>query len=206
MLGKWTREERARGCGYGGCGSGVNVLLYYCDVHFKAFGRGEVDECFECGSGKFSKNDLCDSCFDRRYGHLGYKNGLLGNESGTGVVGATEVAGVVPVGEMMSDPESLGLGDGFYVYLLALRGGGWYASYTGDIGGRLTEHRTGLVRATKGRKPRLVWFSMVPTKPQAVALESQLRLVIMGKCRDELARWASQFLEAVLNVDLSWKV
>ena len=206
MLGKLSREERARGCRYGGCGAGVNVLLDYCDAHFKAFGRGEVDECFECGSGKFSKNDLCDSCFDRRYGHLGYKNGLLGSGTGTGVRGATEVAGMVSVGEMVSAPASLGLGDGFYVYLLALMGGGWYASYTGDIGVRLMEHRTGLVRATSGRKPRLVWFSMVPTKLQAVALDAQLRLVIRGKCRDELAKWASQFLEAVSNVDLSWRV
>ena len=216
MLGKLSKEERGRGCRYGGCGSGVDVLLDYCDVHFKAFGRGEVDECFECGAGKLRGNDLCDACFDRKYGHLGYKNGVAKNGSGkgkgnvkvsvSGVRGSTEAGAMVSVKEVMSGQVPLGLGDGFYVYLLALKGEGWYASYTGDIGMRLMEHRTGAVRVTRQRKPKLVWFSMVPTEAQAVALEAQLRLVIRGKCGHDLAKWASQFLEAVSNVDLSWRV
>ena len=53
----------------------------------------------------------------------------------------------------------------FYVYVLKLDDGSFYAGQTREIRERLLEHRDGTTKSTAGRNPKLVWFSTVANTP-----------------------------------------
>ena len=63
----------------------------------------------------------------------------------------------------------------FYVYLLQLDDGSFYAGQTRDIERRIKEHENGDVVSTEGRSPILVWFNTVDTREAAASLELQLK-------------------------------
>ena len=60
------------------------------------------------------------------------------------------------------------------VYALALDDG-FYIGYTRDISTRLAEHKQGLVMSTKGKSPRLVWFSELLSVSDAKSLEETVQ-------------------------------
>ena len=49
-------------------------------------------------------------------------------------------------------------GDVFFIYILKLDGGNFYAGHTRELRERMGEHRDGKTRSTAGKNPRLVWF------------------------------------------------
>ena len=63
----------------------------------------------------------------------------------------------------------------FYVYILKLEDGSFYAGQTREIRERLMEHRDGMTKSTEGKDPKLVWFTTVTTREQATDYEVQVK-------------------------------
>ena len=72
----------------------------------------------------------------------------------------------------------------FYVYILKLGGGAFYAGQTRELREPLTEHRDGTVTSTAHRNPRLVWFTVVPSREDATELEVELKKLIDSNPRE----------------------
>ena len=90
----------------------------------------------------------------------------------------------------------------FYVYVLKLDDGSFYAGQTREIRERLMEHRDGTTKSTAGRNPKLVWFSTVSTREQATGLEVQLKKLCDQNPR-EIRRWVRRFQDLVEELDFS---
>ena len=90
----------------------------------------------------------------------------------------------------------------FYVYILKLDDGSFYAGQTRELKERLMEHRDGTTRSTAGRNPKLVWFSTVATRDEAAEMEVSLKQLCDQNPR-EIRRWIVKFRELVneLNFD-----
>ena len=90
----------------------------------------------------------------------------------------------------------------FYVYILKLNDGSFYAGQTREFRERLMEHRDGMTKSTARRDPRLVWFATVPTREQAADYEVQFKRVC-DQNPPEIRRWVRRFQDLVeeLNFD-----
>lgn len=90
----------------------------------------------------------------------------------------------------------------FFVYILTLDGGAYYVGNTNDLHARLQEHRTNMSQSTKGRNPKLVWFTTVPTRPEAEHLEKELNnLNANAQTRREIHRMVVRFKHLVVELD-----
>jgi predicted GIY-YIG superfamily endonuclease len=66
----------------------------------------------------------------------------------------------------------------FYVYILKLDGGKFYAGQTRELEERLGEHKDGHVQSTAGQYPKLVWFTTVESREEATKLEADMKQTI----------------------------
>ena len=90
----------------------------------------------------------------------------------------------------------------FFVYVLTLDGGAYYVGNTNDLHARLQEHRTNMSQSTKGRYPKLVWFTTVPTRSEAEDLEKELNnLNANTQTRREIHRMVVRFKHLVVELD-----
>lgn len=90
----------------------------------------------------------------------------------------------------------------FYVYILKLDDGGFYAGHTRELRARLMEHRDGLVKSTAGKNPQFVWFSALPTRKLATEFEAELK-TLCAKNPREIRRWILDFQDLVKEVHFS---
>ena len=70
----------------------------------------------------------------------------------------------------------------YFVYILELTGdekSEYYIGHTSNIFQRVRQHQWDLVNHTKGRNPRLVWFSESATRDEATKLEAELKSVYL---------------------------
>lgn len=68
--------------------------------------------------------------------------------------------------------------DRFFVYILLLNDQGtgqYYVGQTRELHERLHEHRNNMSQSTRGRGPKLQWFTTVPTRREAADLEAELQ-------------------------------
>ena len=90
----------------------------------------------------------------------------------------------------------------FYVYILKLDDGSFYAGQTREIRERLMEHRDGATKSTARKKPKLVWFSTVSTRDEATVLEVQVKKLCDRNPR-EIRRRIRSFQDLVEELDFS---
>ena len=88
----------------------------------------------------------------------------------------------------------------FFIYILKLDGGKFYAGHTRELRERLSEHRDGKTRSTAGKNPRLVWFDTVDTREEAAEVEATLKELIDRNER-EVRRMVTEFLDLIREVD-----
>jgi len=65
--------------------------------------------------------------------------------------------------------------DRFFVYILLMNTGEYYVGQTREIHERLHEHRNNMSQSTKGKEPKLQWFTTVQTRNEAADLEVELQ-------------------------------
>jgi predicted GIY-YIG superfamily endonuclease len=72
----------------------------------------------------------------------------------------------------------------FFVYILKLSNGHFYAGQTRDLRERLSEHIDGKTFSTKGLSPKLQYFEIFPNRYAAEQREVQLKNLINGNERE----------------------
>ena len=92
--------------------------------------------------------------------------------------------------------------DRFFVYVLKLDGGEFYAGQTRELRERLSEHRDGRAKSTAGRNPKLVWFGIVGTREAATAMEVELKKLVHSNPR-EIRRMVLSFRDLTSELDFS---
>ena len=185
-------EPMPNTCYFVECDETIRSDHYLCRPHWDQEQDGEIDECGNCDQFKSSEYELCLTC-KRELSRSKRKAGKSPRKTKVGE-SKPEYVLDAPDPRPRKDEDT----DVFYVYILALNDGKYYAGQTNDIKSRILEHNRGKTKATIGKNPKLVWFSRVRTRPEAEAYEKDLKKL----CRDENDRVVSRtmvvpFLEIV---------
>lgn len=90
----------------------------------------------------------------------------------------------------------------FFVYILKLDGGRFYAGQTRELRERLSEHRDGNTKSTAGKNPKLVWFATLPSRDAAASMEVELKKLIDANPR-EIRRMVVKFQDLIRELDYS---
>lgn len=168
-----TRQKKT--CKMWNCSTGVPSFLAWCRIHNEARKRGDIDDCPGCGRGKEAKYPTCPEC-----------------RSAHGKAYRREYSPAWDARDAAAEE--------FYIYILKLDDGAFYAGQTREIRERLMEHRDGTTKATAGKSPRLVWFSTVSSRDEATKLEVQLKK-LCDKNPREIRRWIRKFQDLVEELD-----
>ena len=170
-------------CAYQDCDERIASWYKLCRSHNGAKENGEIDECPRCGQYKDPNYPLCRNC-----------NAASGNQSSSRA-GRYEPE-YNPQWET-GDEES----DVFFIYILKLDGGKFYAGHTRELRERMSEHRDGKTRSTAGKHPSLVWFDVVDTRKEAADGEAYMKELIDKNDR-EVRRIITEFHDLIREVDL----
>lgn len=160
-------------CAFCECDEPIEPDYDLCYRHNRQRNRGSIDECPSCDRFKRERYKLCIFCIsDTTAVHAGrsqknlswiHRDGPSRNRNQY---------------ELESSPaweEGDAEAPYFHVYILKLKGGGFYAGQTRELHARLSEHRDGRVRSTAGLNPKLVWFLEVPSREVAVQIEREIK-------------------------------
>ncbi len=180
-----TTRQSAKSCGYQDCDETIPPWFELCAPHNTAKQKGEIDQCPTCGHYKDAKYPLCRSC-----------NATNRNQ--------TAPSGRPSRYEPESNPKWDAAdqeGDVFFIHILKLDGGKFYAGHTRELRERMGEHRDGKTRSTAGKDPLLVWFDVVDTREEAADGEAYLKELI-DKNEREVRRMVNEFQDLVSLVHL----
>ncbi|MDA1258216.1 MAG: GIY-YIG nuclease family protein, partial [Chloroflexi bacterium] len=152
-------------CTYWDCDVAVQASHFACREHWEAFQEDELEECPNCDNLMSAEYELCRPCE---------------------VEGRPRISESRTTYEVESSPawEAGDEGvDEFYAYILKIDPAAkdskvFYAGHTRDLRVRMTEHRDGAAKTTRGRNPRLIWFSEFPTREIAATVEAGLKGLI----------------------------
>ena len=180
-------------CNFVECDESIRSDHYLCKPHWEQKEDSEINKCANCGQYKPSQYELCLTC----------KRKLSKSKASTSrAPRKTKVAESRP--EYVVDapdprPRKDAETDVFYVYLLHLKGGKYYAGQTNDLGSRYMEHVTDKTKSTRGKNPKLAWFSRVRTREEAREYEKYLKKV----CKDNeraITKMVNEFLVLIKDV------
>ena len=180
-----TTRRSGKSCGYHDCGEPIQPWFDLCVTHNSAKQKGEIDQCPSCGQYKAANYDFCRSC-----------NAASRNRTAPSARPNRYEPESNPKWDA-ADQE----GDVFFIYILKLDGGKFYAGHTRELRERMDEHRDGKTRSTADKKPLLVWFDVVYTREEAAEGEAYLKELI-DKNEREVRRMVNEFQDLVSLVHL----
>lgn len=185
------RPHQSNICLFWDCDASIRPDHIFCYDHFKELQDGLIDECPGCNRAKYSEYDFCLKCYnDSRvrthntksatgHGNRWYK---------------PEYSSAWEKGDASADH--------FFVYILKLDGGQFYAGQTRELRERLTEHRDGRTKSIAGKHPKLVWFTTVDTRDEATKMEVEFKKLIDSNQR-EIRRMLINFRDLISELDYS---
>ena len=172
-------------CQFWNCDQTIHKDHFLCGEHYRQFTDGSINKCPSCGIYKAIRFDVCYNC---------YRQPTAAQAS------ARPDAARRGDQELPADQKA----NEFFVYILNLDGGEYYVGHTRELHERLLEHRNNMSASTKGRNPKLVWFTTAPTRDEAASLEQYLQQLNSGPTgRREINRWVVQFKQLVDELDFS---
>ncbi len=177
-----TTQQSGGTCAYQDCEQRIASWYQLCRTHNGAKEKGEIDECPKCRQFKDANYPLCRNCNTAGRNQTGSSPGRYEPESN-------------PKWEAADDD-----GDVFFIYILKLDGGKFYAGHTRELRERMGEHRDGKTRSTAGKNPRLVWFDCVYTRVEAAGGEAYMKELI-DKNEREVRRMVREFQDLLGEVD-----
>ena len=179
-------------CEFVECDESIPSHHHLCWPHWDQEQDDEIDKCF-CGQYKPSQYELCLTC----------KRKLSKSKASTSrAPRKAKVAESKPeyvVGAPDPRPRKDDDSDVFYVYLLLLDDGSYYAGQTRELGPRYLEHTSGQTKSTKGKNPKLVWFTRVRTREEAREYEKFLNRLRKDNVR-AITRMIDEFLVLIDHV------
>ena len=176
-----------RTCAFWDCDNSIRADDILCLQHFHEYQDGDIDKCPDCGRGKYARYDVCLDCYGKRPA----KPTRQAQKQARPRYEKEHSEAWEARDEDASE---------FYVYILKLDGGKFYAGQTRDIRERLMEHRDGTTKSTAGQDPKLVWFTIVSTRDEAEELEVELKKMVDRNPR-EVRRWVRKFRDLVEELD-----
>ena len=175
-----TSRQSPKSCGYQDCDESIPPWFELCAPHNTAKQKGQIDQCPTCGQYKDPQYPLCRSC-----------NATNRGRAPT----ATQTRRYEPESNPKWDAADQE-GDVFFIYILKLDGGKFYAGHTRELRERMGEHRDGKTRSTAGKNPLLVWFEVVDTREEAAEAEAHLKELIDRNER-EVRRMINEFQDII---------
>ena len=148
-------------CEYAGCRVKTPANHFLCSFHYDTLLDGFLDVCPVCRRFKMIGWETCSDC---RYGKK-VKPRVL--KYGSKIEYKLEHSDRWKKHNKDEGP--------FFTYILKLSDGTFYAGHTDDLRARLFEHRDGRTKSTAGRKPKLQYFEILPTRDDAVSREAELK-------------------------------
>ena len=94
-----------------------------------------------------------------------------------------------------------GLGK-YFVYILGLANGRFFAGQTTELHRTLLEHKINQIAAADGEMPKLSYFEIQPNREEAVRREHELKMLIMSNL-PEVLRIVRNFHDLISQVDLT---
>ncbi|MDE2843086.1 MAG: GIY-YIG nuclease family protein [Chloroflexota bacterium] len=170
-----VRELTQQQCEFWNCDRKIPKGHFYCREHYEGFRIGEIDDCPKCGRGKQAQYETCLGCRPARPYREEYS----------------------PAWEVEDSRARE-----FFVYILQLNNGKFYAGQTRELRERLMEHRAGTTRSTAGKNPKLVWFAVLGSRRDATAAEVELK-ELCDKNPREVRRLIIDFRDLVKELDYS---
>ena len=180
-------EAQAKTCHFWDCDAPIRLDYVFCFKHYRESRDGLIDECPGCGLSKYQQYERCLKCGDkpqRRQSAVHERKQRYRPEHSEAWEKGDAAA------------------DHFFVYILKLDGGKFYAGQTRELRERLSEHRDGQTQSTTGKNPKLVWYGMLPTREQVEAREVELKELIDSNPR-EIRRMIISFRDLVGELDYS---
>lgn len=185
----YRRPSAKKTCLFWDCGVAIRSDHVMCYDHYAELQDGLVDECPGCNRAKYAEYEVCLDCYRKphrppqsrasRPSHQWYK---------------PEYSAAWAKGDAKASE--------FFVYILKLDGGQFYAGQTRELRERMSEHRDGKTQSTGGRNPKLVWFTTFPTREAATSMEVEMKKLVDANPR-EIRRMVIKFRDFVKELDYS---
>ncbi len=175
-------------CEFWECGVQVRQGHFLCREHYNDQKDGLINKCSECGKYKDAQYEFCFRC---------YRNKKRNPSTAQGQNQAQYRKESSPswrAGDAAADR--------FFVYILKLNDGSFYAGQTRELRERLSEHCDGLVPSTSKKDPKLVWFASLPSRDAVASTERDLKKLIDENPR-EIRRMVISFRDMVRELDFS---
>ena len=170
-------------CQLSGCNRIIPGHHFLCRDHYTGYEAGAIDQCPACGRYKDINYDVCRDCYQQTASAWDPKRGNAGQQGNRG---------------FRADSDA----NRFFVYVLLMNNGEYYIGQTREIHERLHEHRNGMSHQTRGREPKLQWFTTVATRKEAADLEAELQQLNSNPAgRREINRWVVNFKKLVDELD-----
>ena len=179
-------------CHFWSCSRSIREDHFFCYEHFLDFKDGLIDECPGCNRGKDVQYGVCLQCKRNPPPHLTRLRAEKAHSRRQWY--KPEYSALWEHGDASATQ--------FFVYILKLDGGDFYAGQTRDLRARLTEHRDGRVQSTAHRGSKLVWFGGVPSREEATRIEVMLKERIDKNPR-EIRKMVINFRDLMRELDYS---
>ena len=179
-------------CKYWNCNEKIRRGYYLCSEHYAAFEKGDIDECPGCKGYKPSEYEMCLACVRR-------------GEASTRTATSKEAKPPQKQRRYRKEhkPEwekNDSVANRFYVYILQLDDGSFYAGHSRDLRARMWEHKDGQTKSTAGRSPRLQWFEIVSSRDEAASQEVDLKKLIDKNPR-EVRKLVIEFKDLISELE-----
>ena len=177
--------SKKKACLFWDCDVSIRDDHIFCYEHYQDFQDGLIDECPGCGLGKYEQYEECLDCYR--------------NPQRRRAAAPTTTRWYKPEYSVEWEKGDA-TADHFFVYILKLDGGRFYAGQTRELRERLSEHRDGSVQSTAGRSPKLGWFDIVSSREVATQFEVELKKLVDSNPR-EVRRMIIRFRDLVRELD-----
>ena len=183
LLGELNEMTTRNQCQFWDCNESIRSDHYLCLNHYNRHIAGSINKCPACEKYKDAEFDVCRNCYRQAASAWAPKRANAGQQGNR---------------EFAADKDA----DRFFVYVLLMNNGRYYVGQTREIHERLHEHRNGMSYQTRGREPKLQWFTTVATRKEAADLEAELqRLNSNPAGRREINRWVVDFKKLADELD-----
>ena len=177
-------------CLFWDCQTPVRADHVFCYDHYQDLQYSLIDECTGCGRAKDIQYDFCLDC---------YRNQRSQSAKNTSINKSSSYQWYRPEYSQAWEKQDASASR-FFVYILKLDGGQFYAGQTRELKERLSEHKDGKTKSTAGKNPKLVWFSVVESREEATNVEVELKKLIDTNPR-EIRRMMIRFRDLVRELE-----
>lgn len=187
-------------CPFWDCDKLIKSDHILCYDHYTEKLDGLVDTCPDCNRAKYAEYDFCLDCFNKEPKKRIQNTPTVSRGSSTSVPRTNN--------NRYQQEHSAAWDKGdenateFFVYILKLDGGKFYAGQTRELRERMDEHKDGGTKSTAGLNPKLVWFNTLPTRDAATKMEVDLKRLVDHNPR-EIRRMVIGFKDLVRELDYS---